>query len=641
MTTTHSTTDQIATVRQKTTVLLDRLAEQGKAARLPEPPAALARSRQKLAEDTYSVLVVGEAKRGKSTFVNALIGRDILPTAVDIATSQVFRIHQAEHEAYRLCFEDGSHQEISAGDLARFGSQVVADVDGEPRLDQMVRWLEVDGPVRFLPAGVALLDTPGLGSLYARHAEVTHRFVPHADAVIFVLDSGQPIVQDELTFIDTLLGVTRNLFFIQTKIDQFRRDHWQQIQRRNQSILQERFGERLLDARVWPISSVNLMRAAATGDEDFLMVSRHQEMAAALQTFLFRVAGWGRAADALLVAEGYHATARQALAGRLAGLTQASKQRRDEMQQQAAQQKKQFDADWGERGQKRQHLVTSLQKVVAVGKRSFMHALEPGGEIDTAQRDRITAIQTVEEAQQVGASLSDEVIAAVTERWRQVGEHVQTQCTALLEPFVAAGESLAVVQTAEEPDLAVTSFTSSLGTSQDWWTRTKEARLEAVQATSAAGLGIFLLSFAISLGPLAPFGIAAAALWGFRHGTKAGQANRVRAAQEELRKHLAETLQRVRQHFLTADLANSRFSLLDEAFDPVVRGLTEEIQRIAAQKSREAQDELNRLAEEAKLDDQQRKARVEHTQQHLTRWDALGASIAEVVADLKALETSS
>ena len=30
----------------------------------------------------HKVLVVGEAKRGKSTFVNALIGRPILPTAV-------------------------------------------------------------------------------------------------------------------------------------------------------------------------------------------------------------------------------------------------------------------------------------------------------------------------------------------------------------------------------------------------------------------------------------------------------------------------------------------------------------------------------------------------------------------------------
>ena len=44
------------------------------------PPAALGRYRHKLRENAYKVLVVGEAKRGKSTFVNALIGRDVLST---------------------------------------------------------------------------------------------------------------------------------------------------------------------------------------------------------------------------------------------------------------------------------------------------------------------------------------------------------------------------------------------------------------------------------------------------------------------------------------------------------------------------------------------------------------------------------
>jgi adenosyl cobinamide kinase/adenosyl cobinamide phosphate guanylyltransferase len=42
------------------------------------------------------VPVVGEAKGGKSTFANAPIGRDLLPTDVDVATSQVFGIRFPE-----------------------------------------------------------------------------------------------------------------------------------------------------------------------------------------------------------------------------------------------------------------------------------------------------------------------------------------------------------------------------------------------------------------------------------------------------------------------------------------------------------------------------------------------------------------
>jgi septin family protein len=160
--------DRAEVIRQKTLTILSSLMERARAFGLPDPAPSLAQNRQKLVNNTYQVLVVGEAKRGKSTFVNALIGRDILPTDVDIATSEVFRICPAERAAYRLRYEDDSQKEIGAADLARYGSQVVADADGAPRLDQMLRWIEVDVPARFLPANVRILDTPGLGALYAR-----------------------------------------------------------------------------------------------------------------------------------------------------------------------------------------------------------------------------------------------------------------------------------------------------------------------------------------------------------------------------------------------------------------------------------------------------------------------------------------
>src|SRR5271166_3320099 len=94
--------DRAEVVRKKTLAVLSSLTETARAFALPEPDPNLAQYGKKLEENSFQVLVVGEAKRGKSTFVNALIGRDILPTDVDIATSQVFRVCHAESEAYRL-----------------------------------------------------------------------------------------------------------------------------------------------------------------------------------------------------------------------------------------------------------------------------------------------------------------------------------------------------------------------------------------------------------------------------------------------------------------------------------------------------------------------------------------------------------
>src|SRR5579864_8252863 len=176
--------DQIKSVRRRTLAVIDDLDNQGKAYDLPDMPTALAEYRLKLLDNTYKVLVAGEMKRGKSSFINALIGRDILPTNVDIATCEVFRVSRARLEGYRLRFEDGSAREIAAGELSKYGAQGVRDSAGAPRLNQIIRWIEVDLPgAQFLPIGISLLDTPGLGSLYAAHAQITQRFVPQADAV--------------------------------------------------------------------------------------------------------------------------------------------------------------------------------------------------------------------------------------------------------------------------------------------------------------------------------------------------------------------------------------------------------------------------------------------------------------------------
>ncbi len=121
MTYSGNVTGQIEGIRQKTVAVLDELIARADEFELADPPQALGQYRQKLRENAYKVLVVGEAKRGKSTFVNALIGRDILPTDVDVATSQVFNIRPSEREAYRLRFEDGSEREILQKDLLRYG----------------------------------------------------------------------------------------------------------------------------------------------------------------------------------------------------------------------------------------------------------------------------------------------------------------------------------------------------------------------------------------------------------------------------------------------------------------------------------------------------------------------------------------
>jgi GTPase SAR1 family protein len=639
---TAGVTEQIEEVRRRAVTLLGELDTRGEEFGLPGPPEALRLYHRELQDNEYKVLVVGEAKRGKSAFVNALIGQDILPTDVDVATSQVFKIAPSEQEAYRLRFEDGSVREISREDLPLYGAQMMADAASTPTPDHIVRWIEVDAPIRFLPRGVSVLDTPGLGALYAGHAQITHRFVPEADAVIFVLESGQPVVDEDLKFIEEILGVTRNIFFIQTKIDLFDKQDWQAIQRRNQEILAQKFEDQLIDTRIWPVSSTNLRKAASWDGktaEALLMVSRHSDLEAALMNFLARVAGWGQAAEAMLAAAQYHSTGLKVLSGRLAGVGEGSNQQRSELRQAAVRRKQRFDAEWGLNGRELRALDAQIQESIFVGKQSFARYIEPDGYIERTMREEIDKIETLEQANTFAKQMPDEVVAAAIKRWTEVGVAVQDRCAELLRPLAEAAENVSVPV---EQDLQALVVPDNLDE------EFKHDYLQMYRGVIGAGTmlsGVGTVAFTLfpdmlvsSLAPPAALvAVPVLLMLAYRAIKDAGQ-EEIKSTRDQLNATLGKLVQGVHRHFTEVDLTGGRLSLVDEYFKTLERTMNEHIGDLVRQRSGEANAEMARLTEAARLDDQQRGARSRRLRSQLDEWEMIGKKIKDTMIGIKALK---
>ncbi len=168
----------------------------------------------KLEEERFHLVVLGEFNHGKSTFVNALLGAEVLPAGITPTTATINHVVYADTPRARAVLVDGSSVEV---DPRRIADWVTVEGSNTARAHHV----EVGYPAPILANKVTLVDTPGVNDLNEQRAEITYEYVPRADAVIFLLDAGQALKESERAFLASrLLERTRDrLIFVLGKVD--------------------------------------------------------------------------------------------------------------------------------------------------------------------------------------------------------------------------------------------------------------------------------------------------------------------------------------------------------------------------------------------------------------------------------------
>jgi len=190
--------------------VLDDLATQDDRERLAE-------LRGRVDARSLRVLVAGEAKRGKSTLVNQMIGRDVLPTGVTPVTAVVTTVRRAEaDEDIVVTFQDGRVARHDLAELADFVSE-----RGNPLNERGVRTVEVlvrsDLLDRF---DVELVDTPGTGSVFEHNTVAAEEALASLDAAIFVVTADPPIAAAERDLLARTSALSVRTFVVLNKADQ-------------------------------------------------------------------------------------------------------------------------------------------------------------------------------------------------------------------------------------------------------------------------------------------------------------------------------------------------------------------------------------------------------------------------------------
>jgi GTP-binding protein EngB required for normal cell division len=168
----------------------------------------------RLAEGRFFVACVGQFKRGKSTLIGALIGEPLLPTGFVPVTAVPTVIRFGPAKSARVRSSNGAWLEISLHELEQYVSE-----EYNPENVKQVLGAEVFVPSPLLAAGMCLVDTPGLGSVFSGNTAATQAFIPHVDVALVVTGSDPPLAGEELALVENVGKHVGHLIVVLNKAD--------------------------------------------------------------------------------------------------------------------------------------------------------------------------------------------------------------------------------------------------------------------------------------------------------------------------------------------------------------------------------------------------------------------------------------
>lgn len=220
----------------------------------PEKLIEISSLKKKILNETLHVVVLGSFSRGKSTFINALLGEKILPSYATPCTAVINEIKWGETKKAVVHFHDiysmTSLQKIALASLpekAREHLKRFKQDHAEPleiQLDELEEYVVIKDPARdsfesinespydyveifwplpLLKNGIVIIDSPGLDECESR-AKITEHYLGRADAILYVQSCTLLAGQTEMDFIDNMLigNAYEDTFFVCNQFDKIK-----------------------------------------------------------------------------------------------------------------------------------------------------------------------------------------------------------------------------------------------------------------------------------------------------------------------------------------------------------------------------------------------------------------------------------
>lgn len=245
--------------------------------------AEVNRQNEKLENMRFQVAVVGEFKRGKTSFINALLRKNILPADVVPATATINRITYGNVPSSYIFWNNG--RPVEKVEIDQLADYITKITDQAAMQARNIKEAVVHYPCRFCENNVDLIDTPGMNDDDAMNS-VTIRQLSDIDLAIVTLDPSMPVSQTEARFIAQLVESSQiyQIVFVVSKMDTVFAAHRERLLKllegRLQSLVRaallenhgesdpvmEKYGELFTKPVIFPVSNTEALRAYELGD---------------------------------------------------------------------------------------------------------------------------------------------------------------------------------------------------------------------------------------------------------------------------------------------------------------------------------------------------------------------------------------
>ncbi|MBR5566203.1 MAG: dynamin family protein [Roseburia sp.] len=269
---------------------------------MEERAQAIREVKTKLQDHTFSVGIMGEFKRGKSTVINALLGKEVLPADILPCSATLNQIKWDVKPRAEVRFKGGSVKEVEIDELANYVTKLTTESEqNAANVEDAVVYY----PCQFCQNGVRIIDTPGLND-DERMNQVAESVLPTLDAIIMVIVPDAPFSISEADFVRNKVMVSDlgRIIFVINKIDMVRERDRQRVvdsikAKIQTSVLEKvetlygadskEYAEskaKLGGIRIYPVSAMKALDGKLDGDEELLKESQMPKFEKALTQLL-------------------------------------------------------------------------------------------------------------------------------------------------------------------------------------------------------------------------------------------------------------------------------------------------------------------------------------------------------------------